>query len=153
MTSSGSPTVTRAERLIQLLILSARRRVWIANAYFVPTRPILEQLERQARAGVDVRILVPGKKSDSKTSFGAQHIDYGGLLEAGIRVWEYQPSMMHSKTMLVDDRRAMVGSINIDPLALNTLEEVALVVEDPATNARLAEAFERDCQHATEQRP
>jgi cardiolipin synthase len=150
--STGSPAVTRAERLIQLLTLSARHRIWIANAYFVPTRPIIEQLERQARAGVDVRILVPGKKSDSKTSFGAQHIDYGGLLEAGIRVWEYQPAMMHSKTMLVDDRRAMIGSINIDPLALNKLDEVALVVEDPATNARLAEAFERDCQHAEEQR-
>ncbi|MEJ7727945.1 MAG: phospholipase D-like domain-containing protein [Polyangiaceae bacterium] len=149
--SSGSPTVTRAERLIQLLTLSARRRVWIANAYFVPTRPILEQLERQAQAGVDVRILVPGKQSDSKTSFGAQNVDYGGLVEAGIRVWEYQPAMMHSKTMLVDDRRAMVGSINIDPLSLNTLDEVALVVDDPATNARLAEAFERDCQHAKEQ--
>lgn len=154
LSSTGAATATQAERLVQLLILSAQKRLWIANAYFVPPRPILEQLKRKAREGVDVRLLVPGKKEcDSKTSAGAQYIQTGPLLEAGVRIWEYKPKMMHSKTMLADDRRVVVGSINIEPLSFNKLDEVALIVDDPATNARLAEAFERDTQRSEQLRP
>ncbi len=150
VSSTISPVLTRAERLIQLLVQAATKRLWIANAYFVPSKAILEMIKRKATEGVDVRILAPGKQSDSKTSFGAQHIAYGSMIEQGVRVIEYQPTMMHAKTMLVDDDLALVASINLDPLSLGKLEEVGLVVQDRAFAARLAETFEQDCKHSRE---
>ncbi len=143
--SSTAGVVTRAERLTQLLIVSARRRVWISNAYFVPTRGIVELLCDKARAGVDVRVLVPGRKSDSKTSFGLQHLEAGSMLKCGVRIWQYRPSMMHAKTMLVDEELVLVGSINLDPLSLGKLEEAAFVASDRELAAELGRAFSADC--------
>jgi cardiolipin synthase len=99
---------------------------------------------------VDVRLLAPGKKSDSKTALGAQHVEYGTLQKRGVRVWEYTPSMMHAKTMLVDDELVSVGSINLEPLSLTKLDEAALVVADRDFAAQLARTFENDCRHARE---
>jgi cardiolipin synthase len=151
VSSTASPIVTRAERLTQLLLGFARKRVWISNAYFVPSPAILRLLADKAAHGVDVRVLVAGKQSDSKTSFGAQQFEYRSLVERGVRVWEYVPSMLHTKAMLVDTELALVGSINLDPLSLNKLEEGALVMQDPAVNERLAQDFLEDCAHAKEQ--
>ncbi len=150
VSSTASPVLTRSERLTQLMISAAKRRLWIANAYFVPSKAILDLIARKAAAGVDVRILAPGKKSDSKTSFGAQHVEYGGLLKSGARVWEYQPSMMHAKTMLVDERFVSIGSANLDPLSLNKLEEVTLVIDDGAVASQVEHSFLKDCSHAKE---
>ncbi len=143
--SSSQGVVTRAERLTQVLISFATHRLWIANAYFVPSRGILEMVKAKARAGVDVRILAPYKNSDSKTAFGLQHVEYGGLLKEGVKVWEYTSSMMHAKTMLVDDELALVGSINLDPLSLNELEEDTLVVQDRGFSDQLSQSFSADC--------
>lgn len=152
VSSTGSPNVTRAERLTELLFQAAKKRLWISNAYFVPSRALLDLLERKAASGVDVRILVAGKKSDSKTSFGAQQGLYGSLLEKGARVFEYEPSMMHAKTLVVDERLSLVGSMNLDPLGLNTLEEIGAVIDDPAVNTALAARFEVDVARAKEKR-
>jgi cardiolipin synthase A/B len=148
VTSTAHPVVTKAERLSQLMIAMAKHRIWIANAYFVPTRGILHLLEEKAAQGVDVRVLWPGVKDDSKTAFSVQRVKHDGLLEAGVKVWEYQPSMMHAKTMVIDDDLAVVGSINLDPLSLSRLEEAALVVRDRAFAESLARSFEGDVGHA-----
>lgn len=148
--SSTAGVVTRAERLTQLLISAAQRRIWISNAYFVPTRGVVELLCDKARAGADVRILVPGKKSDSKTSFGLQHFEAGSMIKCGVRIWEYQPSMMHAKTMLIDDELSLVGSINLDPLSLNKLEEAAFIAFDAELAAELARSFSADCSLSRE---
>lgn len=150
VSSTGSPTVTRAERLTQTMLAAAKKRIWIENAYFVPSKGIQEILLHKASGGVDVRLIAPGRKSDSKTSFGMQHIEYGDMMKHGVRVWEYEPSMLHSKTMVVDDELALVGSINLDPLSLHELEEGSLVVADRAVAAALADTFGRDCEHAKE---
>ena len=73
---------------------------------------------------------------------------YRRLLAAGVKIWEYQPSMMHSKTVVVDDRLSIAGSMNLDPLSLNLLEEGSLAVEDPTFTAELAAMFERDLRNA-----
>jgi cardiolipin synthase A/B len=150
LTSTGSSELTRAERLTQLMIASATRRIWIENAYFVPTPAISELLCQKAKLGVDVRLMVPGKQSDSKTSFGAQHVEFGSLLKDGVRVFEYQPTMLHAKTMLVDDELALVGSMNLDPLSLGHLEECALVVMARPIVEALARDFAADSLHAEE---
>jgi len=151
--STGSSELTRAERLTQLMMVAAKHRIWIENAYFVPTDAISNLLCRKASQGVDVRLMVPGKQSDSKTSFGAQRAEFGSLMEHGVRVFEYQPTMLHAKTMLIDDELALVGSINLDPLSLSKLEESALVVVSPAVVDSLAKAFDNDRSHTQEKRP
>lgn len=150
--SAGGAT-SRAERLLRLLIAAAKHRLWIANAYFVPPKDVLDRMKEEAREGVDVRLLLPGKKSDSNISMGYQHVNYGELIAGGIKVYEYEPSMMHAKTMVVDSEISMIGSINFDVLSLNKLEEDALIVQDPAVNARLARDFEQDCTHASVVKP
>jgi cardiolipin synthase len=150
--SDASPVVTRAERLTQLAIAAAHKRVWIENAYFVPTRAILNLLGRRAAEGVDVRVLTAGRKSDSRLAFLGAQRDYRPLLERGVRVWEYQPAMMHAKTMLVDDDLVVIGSVNLDPLSLNQLEEGALVAQDRGAAERLARDFEEDAARSKEQR-
>lgn len=150
VTSTASPVVTRAERLSQLVIAAATRRLWITNAYVVPSRAMFELLISKAKAGVDVRILLPGIKSDSKPALIAQHKEYPELVRAGIRVWEYTPSMIHSKTMLADDELAVVGSINLDPLSLDKLEESALLINDRNLTSELARRFDADARRANE---
>jgi cardiolipin synthase A/B len=148
VTSTSSDVVTPAQRLVQLTMQAASKRLWIANSYFVPPRPILDLLKAKAAGGVDVRLLVPGTKSDSKISVGSQHVEYGSLVASGVRVFEYQPSMMHAKTMLVDEALSIVGSINLEPLSLGKLEESALVVHDPVFAEAMARSFEGDCLQA-----
>jgi cardiolipin synthase len=148
--SVGSRFQSRALRLLELLIASSKKRLWIANAYFVPPKEVLERIKEEAKDGVDVRLLLPGKKSDSNISIGSQHIEYSSLIEAKIRVFEYEPSMMHAKTFVVDDELSLVGSINFDVLSIDKLEEDALVVQDRAFNDVMARSFEADCTHATE---
>lgn len=148
--SSAAPVITHAERLTQLMIAAATKRLWITSAYFVPSRSIRAMLKAKAQAGVDVRLLVAGSKSDSKPSFVAQQVEYPSLIASGVRIWEYEPTMLHTKTILTNDRLAVVGSINLDPLSLNKLEESALVIDDERIGAELARQFEADCAHASE---
>lgn len=77
-----------------------------------------------------------------------KHVEYGPLVQRGVHIYQYLPSMMHAKTMLVDDELSVVASINLDPLSLNKLEGVALVVQDRAFAAKLAKTFEEDTTHA-----
>ena len=148
VSSSASVGATPADRMTQLTILSARSRLWISNAYFTPSEDIVAELESRSRSGVDVRLLVPGPIHDQPSMREGQRSFYRRLLAAGVKIWEYQPSMMHSKTALVDDRLVIVGSMNLDPLSLNLLEEGSLAVENPRAAAELAAAFERDVQNA-----
>jgi len=148
--STASPVLSNAERLVQLLFRAAKKRLWIANAYFVPSDEISDLVKEQAKKGVDVRILFPGKHSDSRVSMGSQHVSYGSLTKHGIRVFEWQPSMMHAKTIVLDDEVGVVGSINLEPLSFEKLEEDALVVRDRELNEAMARSFEADCTHARE---
>jgi len=148
VSSTASQNITRAERLTLLAIAAAHHRLWITNAYFVPSNDIVKLLERKAASGVDVRVLVPGDHDDSKVSLVSQRRLYAQLGKAGVRIWEYQPSMIHSKTIVVDDRLGIVGSINMDPLSLNELDDAAVVVDDLAFTEGLAQAFTQDSTHA-----
>ena len=148
VTSTASPYLTRAERLVQLLIAASHKRLWITVAYFAPSKGIRAMLASKAKSGVDVRMIVPNEHDDSKVALKAQRLLYDELAAAGVKVWEYQPSMIHAKTMVVDDRLSTVGSINLDPLSLNRLDEDALVIDDPTFTEELAAAFLADSVEA-----
>jgi cardiolipin synthase A/B len=142
--STANPEVTVAERITQLFVQAAQRRLWIAQSYFTPNEPLRELLVARARAGVDVRVIAPGDKNDHPEITLVQRRTYEQLGAAGIALCEYQPSMMHAKTMLVDEDLVLIGSINYDPLSFRFLEEGSLVVRDRATARDLERAFAVD---------
>jgi cardiolipin synthase len=142
--------VTLADRLTHLTIASAKKRLWLWNAYFVPDDRLRDLLVKKAKQGVDVRVLAPGDKNDVLASKLGQRHGYAPLLAAGIRVFEYQPTMMHAKAMIVDERVAVIGSINLDSLSLTRLEEDALVVDDPQLVAALERDWDDDVKRSRE---
>jgi cardiolipin synthase len=148
--STGETFLSDGRRMTLVAIGSARRRLWIANSYFIPSDDISDMLILKAKAGVDVRVLVPGRHHDVAPVHAGQRATYARLLEGGVRIWEYELSMMHSKLILADDQLSDIGSTNMDPLSLDLVEEGSLVVEDPALAAALARDFERDLVHSRE---
>lgn len=139
-----------AERMTLLMIALAKSRLWIANAYFIPSTAIADMLIQKAKDGVDVRVLCPGPVHDVPPVRAAQRSTYERLLQGGVRIYEYQPSMMHAKAMLVDERYVVVGSTNLDPLSTKWLEEASLVVDAPALNTEYAKNLEADFDRSLE---
>nr|WP_128794171.1 phospholipase D-like domain-containing protein [Corallococcus coralloides] len=148
--STGHRFLSEASKMWLLSIAAAKHRLWIANSYFIPSEAISDMLILKAREGVDVRVLVPGRYHDVKPVFNAQRASYARLLAAGVRIYEYEISMMHSKTLVADDTLSVVGSTNLDPLALSHTDEASVMVEDPVFAEELAKSFEADLQHSAE---
>jgi cardiolipin synthase A/B len=132
-------------RLMFLLsIACARRSIRIGNAYFVPDDLLVRALVDARGRGVSVRIIVPGVHIDTAVVRRASRSRWGGLLEAGAQVYEYQPTMYHTKLLVVDDLWASVGSTNFDNRSLRLNDEANLNVRDEEFAGRLAEEFDRD---------
>jgi cardiolipin synthase len=148
--STGTYFLSDARRMTLLAIGAAQRRLWIVNAYFIPSEDISDMLILKAKQGVDVRVLVPGRHHDIAPVHAGQRASYARLLEGGVRIWEYELSMLHSKTILVDEQVSVIGSTNMDPLALNQVDEGSLVVVDTALATELAASFDRDMVHSRE---
>jgi len=130
-------------------VRAAERRVWIATAYFVPSRKLLRALKRAARRGVDVRLLLPGPYTDHPAIRHAGRRFYGGLLRTGVRVFEYQPRFLHAKSILCDDW-ASVGSSNFDRWNLRWNLEANQEVEDLQFAAVMQTMFENDFRDSIE---
>jgi cardiolipin synthase A/B len=132
-------------RLMYLLsIASARRRLLIANSYFVPDDLAVSTLADAQKRGVDVEIIVPGTKIDSELSRKASRSRWGDLLKAGIEIYEYQPTMYHCKVMVVDDIWVSVGSTNFDNRSFRLNDEENLNVYDADFARRQTKDFEED---------
>ncbi|OJH42667.1 phospholipase D-like domain-containing protein [Cystobacter ferrugineus] len=148
--SAGVSGISDAERMLRMVFAAARERLWISNAYFTPPNAILEQLLEKRKQGVDVRVLAAGPVHDWRIVRASQRATYEKLLEGGIRIWEYQPSMLHSKTVLADDWLSVVGSTNMDALSLHRMREGSLVVADRRLASHLEEAWSQDMTCAEE---
>ena len=127
-----------------LAIAAATRSILIANAYFVPDETIVEMLVAARRRGVDVQIIVPGPILDAQVVRRASRATWGPLLEAGARIYEYQPTMYHPKVMVVDGVWVSVGSTNFDDRSFRLNQEANLNVHDREFAAEQVAAFERD---------
>ena len=145
--STGSTT---AERFLALSISSARRSLYITNSYFVPDDDFRRMLREAAERGVDVRILTAGDETDIHTTTYAARARYPELMRAGVRIWEYEPAMMHAKTFVVDGLWWTVGSMNFDNRSLAFNEEANLVGLDSAFAAQLTTMFLEDLKHSKE---
>lgn len=145
MFKSSSGEGSESVRLMYLLsIASARKTIYIANAYFVPDDLSVETLVRALERGVKVRIILPGKRIDSESVRRASRARWGDLLEAGAEIYEYQPTMFHCKVMIVDDVWVSVGSTNFDSRSFRLNDEANLNIYDRAFAERQIEIFEDD---------
>ena len=133
-----------------LTFLAARERLWITTPYFVPDRHTREVVKRRARAGVDVRILMPNHHTDARPIRRASHSYYSELLNAGVRIYEYQPTMMHTKGVVVDGKWSVVGSANMDIRSKELNEENVLGILDVDLAAQLEDTFRADIGRALE---
>ncbi len=134
--------------IVRALLLLARRWVRVTTAYFVPDDETCQLLGDTARRGVEVQLLVPGPYADKRFVQLASESQYQGLLDAGVEVLAFQPTMLHAKVMTVDGVVANVGSANFNSRALRKDEEVNLVVFDPEVVETLDTHFRDDCQRA-----
>jgi cardiolipin synthase A/B len=136
------------DNLFRTLLQLARRRVRIATAYFVPDDELSRRLCDASERGVEVEILVPGPHADKRVVQIAGERSYQGLVEAGVSIWRYQPTMMHAKVMTVDGFVSNIGSANLNPRSVAWDEEVNLVALDPALTALLDQQFDEDLERS-----
>jgi cardiolipin synthase len=130
----------------------ARKRILIANAYFCPDEELRAALKAAARRGVRVRIIVPSK-SDHEIMIAAARSTYADLLNAGVEIYEYQPTMLHAKTALVDGCWATVGSCNLDSRSLSFNYEANIGISSRRIVRTLERTFKRDLRRSERIRP
>jgi cardiolipin synthase A/B len=139
-----------AAMLYFVAIQSARKSIHIQNAYFVPTRQIRQALMDAARRGVEVRIMVPGRHMDQPLVRMASRRHYGELLQAGVRIFEYNRTMMHNKDAVIDGIFSIIGSINFDARSTRENAEESLAFYDRDFGARMEATFAVDEKYCSE---
>jgi cardiolipin synthase len=150
--SSATVGDTDMEALYFLAIACARDSIELTAAYFAPRPAFTEALCEAADRGVDVRILVPGPHIDKDLVRVAGRAVYEQLFACGARVWEYQPTMLHAKTMVIDGVWSSVGSVNFDNRSFQLHDEATLCVQSERFAGLLHAQFERDLAASEEMR-
>ncbi|MEO8576651.1 MAG: phospholipase D-like domain-containing protein, partial [Gemmatimonadales bacterium] len=146
------PTIgsTPAERFYALTIAGARKTLYVSNSYFVPNDDFCTLLINQAKRGVDVRILTVGPKTDVKSTWYAGRALYERLLEGGVKIYEYKPTMMHAKTIVVDGLWSSMGSMNFDNRSIAFNNESQIIALDAGVGEKLNEIFLEDLKYSDE---
>lgn len=135
---------THARILYQMLLASAREEILITTPYFIPDKSSRHEMCCACERGVKLKIIVPNEHIDHSIVRGTSRRLFGELLEAGAEIHEYQSSMIHTKSLVIDRRWTVVGSTNFDNRSFGLNDEVNLAASDPALAARLTEDFTRD---------
>jgi cardiolipin synthase len=148
----AAPTLgsTAAERFVAQAIAGARKSLFVTNAYFAPDHHFVDLLIGAARRGVDVRLLLAGPRTDVRLARTAGRARYEQLLAAGVRIWEWQPTTLHSKTFVVDGLWSSIGTMNFDNRSLMLNDEVTLMVLDKDFGQRMDSIFVADLRHSIE---
>ncbi|MFL6228229.1 MAG: phospholipase D-like domain-containing protein [Pyrinomonadaceae bacterium] len=151
----SSPSIggrsTRARILFQTLLAAARAEILITTPYFLPDRSVRAELVRAIERGVKVRIIVPGKKgTDHALTRNSSRRLYGDLLRAGAQIYEYAPTMIHAKTLVIDGCWSVVGTTNFDNRSFGLNDEVNLAAFDERLATRITEDFQHDVADSRE---
>ncbi|MBZ5611379.1 MAG: cardiolipin synthase B [Acidobacteriia bacterium] len=144
--SSPTSGAGAAATMYLIAVQCARRYLYIANPYFIPGLLLIEMLARACRRGVKVRLMVAGKHNDTWWARQNSLRLYGRLLEAGVEIYEFQPTMLHQKTMVVDGVWATVGTANFDNRSFALSEETNVCFHDRALVANLEATFLADLE-------
>jgi cardiolipin synthase len=132
----------------RVMLDSAQERLRLATAYFAPDQFFLDRLCAAARRGVEVDVLLPGPHADKRVCQLASEATYETLVSCDVRVWNFQPSMLHAKIMCVDGVAALIGSSNFNRRSLDHDEEVLLVALDTALTSVLEQHFDEDLERS-----
>ncbi len=146
---ASTPNTAGLYRLDQLIAAMARKTLWLTDAYFVGVAPYVQALRAAALDGVDVRLLVPDA-GDVAILRPLSRAGYRPLLEAGVRVFEWNGSMLHAKTAVADSRWARVGSTNLNLASWIGNCELDVAVEDEGFAGVMEEAYRKDLEQSTE---
>jgi cardiolipin synthase A/B len=129
---------------------AAEKRIWITNAYCTPTEDQVEQLVKAVQRGVDVRVILPGPNNDQPLTKSAGRAAYGKMLQGGVKIFEFQPTMIHTKGMVIDGLFSMLGSSNLDARSSEINEELDIVVYDERFGKEMETMFESDLAQSRE---
>ena len=132
-----------------LPILSARESIYLAAPYFIPDKQLQSALVEKAKSGVDVRLMLPGPHTDNWITRASAQARYQELLEAGAKIYEYQPTFMHAKYGLIDGKWSIIGSPNLNSRSRQLDEENAIGIDDAAFGAALKATFIDDLERST----
>jgi cardiolipin synthase len=146
---ASSPALASVYRLDQVIAAAARRTLWLTDAYFVGVAPYVQALRAAAKDGVDVRLLVPGS-SDIAVLTPLTRGGYRGLLEAGVRIFEWNGSMLHAKTAVADCRWARVGSSNLNMASWLSNFELDVAIDNEAFARQMEQMYLSDLERTTE---
>ena len=146
------PTIgsTPAERFYALTIAGARKTLYVSNSYFVPNVDFCNLLINAARHGVDVRVLTVGPTTDVKSTWYAGRALYEQLLEGGVKIYEYKPTMMHAKTIVVDGLWSSMGSMNFDNRSIAFNNESQILALDAGIGKQMDDIFLEDLKYSDE---
>jgi cardiolipin synthase A/B len=144
-------TSTKARVLFQTLLASANKSIYITTPYFLPDASVRNELIRAVKERhLDVRIIVPGHKIDHAMTRSSSRRLYGDVLQAGGKIFEYEPSMIHAKILIIDGLWSVVGSTNMDSRSFAINDEVNIAVLEPALAQRLTADFTNDLSQSKE---
>jgi cardiolipin synthase A/B len=138
-----------ASLMVQQFIHLAEERIWISSPYFVPDEGVVGALKLAALGGVDVRLLLP-EQADGRLVGLAAYRYMDVLSEAGVRIFRYQPGLMHAKVFLIDDHSAAISTVNMDNRSFRLNFELTALVADPAFAAEVEQNFELDFSNSRE---
>jgi cardiolipin synthase len=148
--SSPSDRSTASRALFQTLVEGANASVLISTPYFLPDKSFRKAIRRTAGRGVQFVVIVPGSNTDQRWVRLASRRMYGQLLEAGVKIFEYESGMTHLKALLVDELWAVIGTTNFDNRSFEHNDEVNVVFRDPGVTARIAGDLEADLRNSRE---
>jgi cardiolipin synthase len=148
--SSPADRSTVSRVLFQTLIEGSNTKVRMATPYFLPDKAFRQAIRRTAGRGVDMMVIVPGSHTDQRWVRLASRRMYGQMLEAGVRIFEYERGMTHAKTLVVDDMWAVIGTTNLDNRSFEHNDEVNVAFRDHGVSARLMQDFDRDLTQSRE---
>ncbi len=129
-------------------ILNAQKSIYIISPFIIPDQDILAALENKARSGVDVEIMSPGNETNSVLLRDAWRSDYSGLLAAGVKIYEYEPQMIHTKIMVADGAWSIIGSANLDSRSEILNDENIMGIENSTLAAQLQNIFAQDASNS-----
>jgi cardiolipin synthase len=149
---SGAPLggVSDLELLFKMSIASAQKEIVIQNPYFIPDDETVELLKRAVKRGVEIKIMVPGKITDSPIVSHAGHRHFSDMLRSGVRIFCFERTLIHQKIMIIDGIWSHVGSTNLDDRSFDINEEAGVGIIDPGIAAQLKDAFDDDLKDCTE---
>lgn len=146
---AGAPNTAGLFRMDQLIAASARRTLWLTDAYFVGVTPYVQALRAAARDNVDVRLLLPSA-TDLPFVRPLSRAGYRPLLEAGVRIFEWNGPMIHAKTAVADGRWSRVGSSNLNIASFLGNYELDVAIDDEGVAQQMEDMYTHDLEHATE---